>query len=220
MGDVRVWGPKSENLLLVGLTGGIASGKSEVVTELKGLGAKVIDADQVARDVTAPGSVVLERIVDEFGEGVLGPGGELDRAALSRVVFKDESNRRTLNSITHPAIFMDIVRRVAEFCEELGPRDVPVVVIDAALIVDAGVAEAFDLIVVITASEETRVRRLMDDRGMSAEEAVRRIDSQVDDSTRIEMADLVIGNNGTLDELRSRVGELWKEISREAFRRC
>ncbi|MHB8896568.1 MAG: dephospho-CoA kinase [Candidatus Geothermincolia bacterium] len=216
MGHSEVWGPAGERLLIVGLTGGIASGKTEVDNELERLGALVIDADKVARDVVEPGAPAYIAIVREFGNGVLDGTGAIDRPALAAIVFNDEDKRRILNGITHPAIFQEMIQRVREYADTRRPQDVPAVVLDAALIVDTGVTGVFDLLVVITADEEARVRRLVETRGMSEQDARSRLHSQVDDARRVEMADLTIVNDGTIDELRARVSETWGEIARRA----
>ncbi len=216
MGHSEVWGPAGDRLMVVGLTGGIASGKTEVARELGKLGALVIDADQVARDVTMPGTPVLRGLVDQFGGGILDKSGQLDRGELARLVFGDEKNLQLINGITHTAIFSEIMNRVTARAESLAVEDVPAVVVDAALIVDVGASAVFDLLVVVTAEVELRIARLTGDRGMSEEESRERITSQVLDSKRVEMADLVIENNGTLDDLRSRVGEVWREIERRS----
>ncbi len=213
MGHRELWGPAGDRLLVVGLTGGIASGKTEVALELRRLGALVIDADDVAREVTLPGGAAYGPLVQEFGEGILDPDGKLDRAALAALVFRDDEKRKTLNSITHPAIFSEIAHRVAEHAERLEPGDVHAAVVDAALIVDVGATAVFDMLVVVTSDEETRVDRMTADRGMAEEESRERIAAQIPDSERLARADLVIENDGTLLELRSRVGEVWSEIS-------
>lgn len=216
MGHCEVWGPAGDRLMIVGLTGGIASGKTEAARELERMGALVIDADIVARDVTVPGAVAYLAIEREFGESVLDASRQIDRAALGAIAFADEGKRQLLNSITHPAIFAEIVRRVGEYAECLGGTDVPAVVVDAALIVDVGASSVFDLLLVVTADEECRVERLTGDRGMSERESRDRICAQVPDSQRLEMADLVIENNATLGALRSRVAEAWLEIERRS----
>lgn len=216
MGHAEVWGRAGESLMVVALTGGIASGKTEVSRHLQRLGATVIDADLLARDVTAPGSPVLEAIAKEFGSGVIGRDGSLDRQALASEVFGDERSLKVLNSLTHPAIFSEMHRRVDEAARSLTPGTVPAVVIDAALIVDAGVSNIFDLVVVVTADAEKRVVRMAENRGMSEEEARSRIAAQVPDSKRLQMADIVIENDGTLEELRSSVEDAWRDIERRS----
>lgn len=203
-------------MLVVGLTGGIASGKTEVDRALEDLGATVIDADAVARDVVQPGLPAYEACIREFGEGILGHDACIDRGSLAALVFSDEEKRRLLNRITHPRIVAEIVRRVNEKAENLHPDDVPAVVIDAALIVDIGATAIFDLLLVVTASEEARVGRMLSERGMSEDEARSRIASQIPEDDRVEMADLVITNDGTIRELRQTVGRVWGEISEKA----
>jgi len=211
-----IWGPAAEGLLIVGLTGGIATGKTEVTSRLISLGAMVVDADRVARDVTLPGTEVYKRIVDEFGPEILDTNGGIDRPALAGKVFGNESRRRLLNSITHPAIFAEIIRRVQEYGERRGPGEVPAVVIDAALIVDVGASGMFDLIIVVTADEETRIRRLTGPRGMSEEDARGRVASQIADSGRLASGDIVIENKGSIDELEETVDSVWDEVARRA----
>jgi dephospho-CoA kinase len=218
LGHPEVWGPAGERLLIVGLTGGIASGKTEVDRELARLGAFVVDADQLARDVVLSGTAAHARLVSEFGDGILGPEGEIDRVALGAMVFGIPEKLQLLNSITHPAIFLEMIRRVTDHAEGLSPGEVPAAVLDAALIVDTGVTGVFDLLVVVTADGGVRVRRLVEMRQMDEDEARRRIVSQVPDSRRVEMADIVIENNGSLDELHARVGEVWTEIGLRAAR--
>ena len=216
MGHSEVWGPGGERLMVVGLTGGIASGKTEVAGELTRLGALVIDADEVAREVVAPGATAYGPLVKEFGEDILDDSGEIDRAALAALVFSDDSRRLVLNSITHPAIFTELVRRVNDHAEKLEPGAVPAVVVDAALLADVGASGIFDLMLVVCADDETRLRRLIDSRSMDAAEARSRISSQIPEEARRAVADIVIENDGTVIELRTRVGEVWSEIERRS----
>jgi dephospho-CoA kinase len=212
----EIWGPAADKILIAGLTGGIASGKTEVADELVRLGATVIDADEVTRQVNLPGTPTYKALLEHFGGGVLDEEGMIDRTALSRIVFSDESKRKLLNSITHPEIFRTIIEDVNRYAEGLRPGGVPAVVIDAALIVDVGVSSMFDLIVLVAADEEARLSRLLEMRGMSEEEGRARIASQVPDATRLESADFVIENNGSIEQLRSKVAEAWKEIERRS----
>lgn len=211
-----VWGPASEKLMIVGLTGGIASGKTEVAGELIKLGACVIDADEVAREVTIPGRKAYDQLVQNFGDCILDDSGKIDRAALADIVFTDTGKRKLVNSITHPAIFAEIARRLSDFAEKLEPGDVPAAVVDAALIVDIGASGVFDSLLVVTADEDTRVRRLAAQRGMSESDSRSRIASQVTDTERIKIADFVIENNGSLEQLRRTVRDIWQQIERKA----
>lgn len=216
MGHPDVWGPAGGRLLIVGLTGGIASGKSEVDRELERLGLPVVDADALARQVVEPGTPTYETLVRQFGDCVLDEHRCVDRAALASIVFGDEEKLVLLNSITHPAIFQEMMRRVAERAETLGDGEVPAIVLDAALIVDAGVTGVFDLIVVVIADEETRVRRMTSERGMAEAEARGRIAAQAPDSERQATADIVIENDSTIEELHRRVSEAFERIAERA----
>lgn len=218
MGHPEIWGPAGERLLIVGLTGGIASGKTEVDRELIHLGALVVDADQVARDVVGCGTPTYRRLLNEFGEGILGVDGEIDRAALAGMVFGKPEKLQLINGITHPAIFQEMLRLVSEYAEGLGPEKAPVAVLDAALIVDTGVSGVFDMLIVVTADEGLRVKRLVEMREMDEAEARSRIASQVPDARRVEMADMVIENNGSIEELRHGVSEAWEDIVGRARR--
>jgi dephospho-CoA kinase len=194
----------------VGLTGGIGSGKSEVSRLLAALGAVVVDSDLLAREAVQPGTPGLAAVVAEFGDAVLGADGSLDRPALGRVVFADPERRAALESIVHP-----YVRRRSAEVAAAAPPDA-VVVHDVPLLVEAGLADRYDLVVVVDVSEETQVRRLTTLRGMSGEDARARLSAQAPRTTRLAAADLVVENDGTLEELRPRVDELWAELSRRA----
>jgi dephospho-CoA kinase len=200
-------------VLLVGLTGGIASGKSVVAARLAGHGAVVVDADRIAREVVEPGTPALARIAEEFGPGVIAADGTLDRAALGAQVFSDPQKLALLNSITHPAIRELSQRRF----REAGEADPDAVVIyDVPLLTDARGAEEFDVVVVVSAPEDVRIERMVAHRGMSLEEATRRIRSQVPEEQRLALADIVIESGGTLDETLSRADEVWAELHQRA----
>jgi dephospho-CoA kinase len=195
-------------MLLVGLTGGIGSGKSTVAHLLEKLGAVVFDADVLAREVVAPGTPGHQAVVERFGANVLAPGGELDREALASIVFADPSARRDLEAIVHP----EVRRRFAEGSEEYRTTD-RVVVFSAPLLVETGMYTAFDVLLVVAASMETQIERLMRDRGMS-EAAIRaRIDAQAPAEAKAEVADVLIENVGTREELEERVAEVWNELA-------
>ncbi|EEP70809.1 conserved hypothetical protein [Micromonospora sp. ATCC 39149] len=192
-------------MLMVGLTGGIGSGKSAVAARLAGLGAVVIDSDRIAREVVAVGSAGLAEIVAAFGDTVLGPDGALDRAALGGVVFADEAARRRLEAITHPRVRA----RTAELAAAAAPD--AVVVNDVPLLVEVGLAPTYHLVVVVQTEVVTRLARLARDRGMTRAEAERRIAAQADDARRRAVADVVLRNDGTLDELHAEVDRLWRD---------
>jgi dephospho-CoA kinase len=192
-------------VLMVGLSGGIGSGKSAVAARLAELGAVVIDADRLAREVVAPGTEGLAEVVTAFGTGVLSVEGGLDRPAMGRLVFEDEAARRRLEAIIHPRVRA----RSAELVAAAAPD--AIVVNDVPLLVEAGLAAGFDLVVIVLADERTRVRRLVDTRGMTEADARSRIRAQASDEQRRAVADVVLDNDGTLAELRDKVDALWRD---------
>ena len=198
-------------MLLVGLTGGIGAGKSTVARLLSAHGALVIDADQVARDAIAPGTHGFEQVRDLLGDEVVGPEGELDRVAVARLIFGDEGKRRALESITHPEVF----RRLAETVQEHQGTD-RVVVFDAALLVETGFHEACDVVIVVTAPEEERVRRVMLARGMEEAEARSRIAAQAGAAELEAAADVILPNEGDLEHLAGRVEDVWAMLRARA----
>jgi dephospho-CoA kinase len=200
-------------VLRVGLTGGIGAGKSEVTRRLAELGAVIIDADLLAREVVGPGTSGLDEVVRHFGTGVLGSRSDLDRAALAARVFDDPGERQVLESIIHPR-----VRSLAAEIEAAADPDA-VVVHAIPLLVETGQAGAFDLVVVVEAPRPVRLGRLMRDRGMTEEQAQSRIDSQSSARQRVEAADVVIDNTGDLDALRARVDQVWNDLSLKAGNR-
>jgi dephospho-CoA kinase len=201
-------------VLRVGLTGGIASGKSEVSSRLAEHGAVVIDADRLAREVVGSGTPGLAEVVVAFGPALLDSTGALDRAALAEQVFGDDAARRRLEAIVHPR-----VRARAAEIEAATPDDA-VVVHDIPLLVETGQAGDFDVVVVVDCPPERQIERLMTCRGLTADEAGSRISAQVARKDRLAAADLVIGNTGTLAALRGAVDDLWAELSeRSAGRR-
>jgi len=189
----------------IGLTGGIGAGKTAVARRFAELGARVVDADALAREVVAAGTPGLAGVVAEFGPGVLGPDGELDRPALGRLVFGDEDRRARLNAIVHP-----LVRRRAAELVAAAPAGT-VVVQDVPLLVETGQADRYDLVVVVEAPAELRAERLARDRGMSPDEARSRMAAQATDDQRRAAADVVLVNDGDLDKLRAEVDRVWRE---------
>lgn len=194
----------------VGLTGGIASGKSTVSAMLADLGAVVIDADLLAREVVAAGTPGLAAVVAEFGDDLLTPEGELDRSAMARLVFGDESARKRLESIVHPLVF----ERIVELESRAGEHDV--VVHDIPLLAESGRADTFDAVIVVDAPQTHQVDRMTRDRGMDRADAEARIGSQTSRETRLAVATHVIDNSGTPEELRARVEAVWAELVEQA----
>lgn len=192
-------------VLKVGLTGGIGAGKSAVARRLARRGAVIIDADVLAREVVARGTDGLAEIVAAFGAGVLTAGGELDRPALAAEVFGDDATRRTLEKIIHPRVRA----RTAELVRS-APSDA-IVVNDVPLLVETGLAPSYHLVIVVEADRGQRIRRLVETRGMTAEQAEARIAAQAGDADRRSAADVVLTNDATLDALDARIDRLFRE---------
>jgi len=201
---------------LIGLTGGIASGKTAVARRLAEHGAIHIDADQLAREVVEPGTDGLAAIARRFGDGVLREDGSLDRAALGAIIFSDDQARLDLNAITHPAVGRLGKRLMAE-AAAANPH--AIVVYDVPLLIEARTQPdyyRFDLVVVVEADAETRVARMVTLRGMDEDDARRRVSSQSTDAERRAIADVIIDSNGTLDETLRQTDELWERVSQLA----
>ncbi|MDP5182907.1 dephospho-CoA kinase [Blastococcus sp. BMG 814] len=191
-------------MLRIGLTGGIGSGKSTVSGLLVERGAVLVDADRIAREVLEPGTPGLAAVVAEFGDGVLSADGSLDRAALAAIVFSDESARRRLDALVHPLVRQRSVELVAA-----APDDA-VLVNDVPLLVETGQAGSYDLVVVVAAERETRVARLVG-RGLAEADARARIAAQATDEQRRAVADVVLDNSGTPEQLAEQVDRFWAE---------
>lgn len=192
-------------MVRIGLTGGIGAGKSTVAGRLRELGATVIDADQVAREVVAPGSPGLAAVVEAFGPQVLLPDGHLDRPALGRIVFGDPERLARLNAIVHPLIGERTQALIA-----VTPPDA-VLVHDIPLLVENQLSAGFQLVIVVDAPEPERIRRLVRDRGMTEEEAVSRIRAQAGDAERRMVADVWIDNSGSPADTRAQVDACWRD---------
>ncbi|GAA1514688.1 dephospho-CoA kinase [Sphaerisporangium rubeum] len=193
-------------MLKVGLTGGIGSGKSEVAKRLGALGAVVIDADKIAREVVEPGTSGLALIVEEFGPEILRADGALDRERLGRIVFADPERLARLNAIVHPRVG----DRVAELQAE-APEDA-VVVYDVPLLAENGLASMYDVVIVVDAPDDVRVSRVVHHRGMSEDDALARIKAQATRDDRLKVADIVVPNDGPLADLDARTREVWQEL--------
>ena len=197
-------------MLRVGLTGGIGSGKSEVSRRLAEHGAVIIDADAIAREVVERGTPGLAAVVAEFGPEVLRPDGSLDRERLGSIVFADSGRRERLNAIVHPLVGA----RMRELAEQAPPG--AIVIHDVPLIAENDLAGAYDYVVVVDAPVEEQVRRLTALRGMTEDDARVRIAAQATRERRRAVADHVIDNSGTLDDLAAQVDALWAELTRRA----
>jgi dephospho-CoA kinase len=197
-------------MLLVGLTGGIGSGKSTFAALLAERGAQIVDADVLGHDAIKPGAPAWQSIVDQFGDEILAPGTmEVDRRRLGEIVFADEHKRAALNAIVHPEIF----RRIADELERVGNTD-SIVILDAALIVETGLESTCDVIAVVTSTAETRAERLRRTRAMTIEQITARMAAQVDSRTLLEKADIVVPNDGSLDDLVREADRVWADLAR------
>ncbi|MGW6582381.1 dephospho-CoA kinase [Streptomyces globisporus] len=197
-------------MLKVGLTGGIGAGKSEVSRLLVSYGAVLIDSDLIAREVVEPGTPGLAAVVEEFGPDVLTAEGTLDRPALGALVFADDGRRAALNAIVHP-----LVGARAAALERAAPEDA-VVVHDVPLLTENGLAPLYDLVVVVDASAETQLDRLVTLRGMTESDARARMAAQATREERRAVADLIVDNDGPREALEARVREVWDELARRA----
>lgn len=198
-------------MLLVGLTGGIGSGKSTVARLLERRGAVVFDADALAREAVEPGTPGHDAVVERFGANVLAPGGELDREALASIVFADPAARRDLEAIVHP----EVRRLFAEGCEAYRDDDV-VVVFSAPLLVETGMHTAFEVLVVVSTPVESQIERLLRDRGMREDSIRSRIGAQAPLEEKAAVADVIVDNEGTLEELEAQVDRLWNDLRTRA----
>ena len=193
-------------MLRVGLTGGIATGKSAVSALLAEHGAVVIDADLLAREVVRPGTTGLAEVVIAFGPDLVNAEGVLDRGALAKRVFADAAALKRLEGIIHPRVRA----RAAEI--EAQAADDALVVHDIPLLVETGQADQFDAVVVVDCSPELQTARLMSERGMSAEEAQARIAAQASREQRLAVADHVVNSDGSIEQLREAVDQLWRDL--------
>lgn len=201
--------------LIVGLTGGLASGKSTVGKILRSLGTEVVDADELARYVVEPGRTAYRRIVEEFGDGVLEPAGSeqaqlpaIDRAKLAARVFGDEDARKLLNRITHPEIARESAQRIAA----ASARGAVVVIYEAPLIVENNLYHGMDGVIVVDVPEELQIERAMRRSGLTREQAEARLRAQATRQARLAVASWVIDNSGGVDALRPQVEAVWTEL--------
>ncbi len=195
--------------MVLGITGGPATGKSLVTAEFRRLGALVLDADVLAREVLTPGRAEFRATIAAFGEAILNIDGTIDRPALGRLVFSDYARLAKLTAITHPAIIKEIRESLAKFRAE---EQAPVLVLDAPLLFEAGLAEDVDVIIVVFTDEALQVKRLMDRDGLERAGALRRVGSQMSLAEKKRRAHYLIDNNGTPEETLTEVRALYKML--------
>lgn len=200
--------PQDDTFVIVGLTGGIASGKSTVAQMLAELGARIIDADVIAREIVEPGEPAWKEIRVVFGEEVFRDDDSLDREALGNVVFGDPEARRKLESLTHPRI----AQRMMERAQQIRAQGHHWVIYDAALIVENGIHEWLDSLIVVAADRRVQLERVIERDTMSPEAALRRLNAQMPLEAKIAVADYVIDNNGSLDKTREQVERIYRQI--------
>lgn len=192
----------------IGLTGGIAAGKSMVSGLLAELGAWILDADAISREVVEPGTEGLKAVAAEFGEKVLLPDGTLDRRALGAEVFGDPQKLERLNGILHPIIKAEMLKRAAEI-EEQHPKDI--VIFDVPLLIESGWQDVADEVWLVSAPIEQRIRRIAMRDGLDEKQAMERISAQMTDEQKAKYADVIINNGGSIQELKERVTKLYAE---------
>jgi len=195
--------------VVIGLTGGIASGKSTVSAKLKELGAAVIDADLLARDVVRKGEIAYNRIVQCFGADISLPSGDINRKKLGNIVFSDKEKLALLNNITHP----EIIKRMKERIQELKAEGARVIVVDAAILIEMGLHKYVDSVWVVTVDRETQIKRLIERDKFEYREAENRINSQFTNEVRKKYADVVIDNSKPIEEVEKGLEELWNSIT-------
>lgn len=194
--------------MVIGLTGGIASGKSTVSAKLKELGAAVIDVDIVAREVVSKGEIAYNRIVQCFGEGILLPSGQINRKRLGGIVFSDKEKLALLNSITHP----EIISKVKDRIHQLKAEGSKVIVVDAAILIEMGLHKYVDSVWVVSVDRETQIKRLIERDRFDYKESENRVNSQFSNEIRRKYADVIIDNNKSVEEVGKRLEELWNNI--------
>jgi len=195
---------------IIGLTGNIACGKSTVASIFKELGATLIDADKVARDIVGKDKPALGKIINHFGNEILNKDGTLNREKLGRKVFNDKNQRQILNDITHPEIFKEINNLIEKYRSE-GQK---IVIIEAALIVEREkLIKIIDKLIVVSTSKDIQIKRLKDRDGFSKEQAILRINSQIPIEEKIKHADYVIHNDSDISNIKNQVETIWKDLS-------
>ena len=197
--------------LVVGVTGGIGSGKSAFIGFLAELGARIINADDIARNVVEPGTRGYKEIVEKFGKEILLPDQHIDRVRLGKIVFGSDAARKRLNDIIHPEVIDQMKKEAEAF--RLDKKGVPMLVMEIPLLFECGAQGIVDLTVVVTAEQDARLSRLKTTRNMSEEDALSRISSQLSDDEKMQLADVVIHNESTLDELKYKSAEFFNNYA-------
>jgi dephospho-CoA kinase len=206
-------------MLKVGLTGGIATGKSHVLSILKELGCDVIDADDLAHAAIAPGEPAYSEIVMTFGDGILASDKKIDRARLGRIVFADSDARARLNAIVHPRVFEAQKRWFDELALRRDDSEPVIAVIDAALLIETGSYQRYDCVVVVHCLPEIQLKRLMTRNNLSRDGALERIQSQMSSAEKLKYADFQIDTSGTFEETRRQVEELYTKLKQKSKER-
>jgi dephospho-CoA kinase len=196
--------------LVVGLTGGIATGKTTVAKMLQSLGAKVVSADDIVHELLQPGTAIYEKVVHEFGPEILTETGEIDRQRLADIVFRDSAKRALLESIIHPPV----LERLAEEANKFRNTAQGVLVLEVPLLIETSFVRQVDKVLVVTAEQATQVKRLQKRYGITREQAVLRIQSQLPMSEKVKYADWVIDTEGTMDDTRAQVENVWEIIQK------
>ena len=204
-------------MFVIGITGGIASGKSTLTELLKPQAAAVVDADEIAREIIAPGTGVFEIILERFGTGILDKEGVINRPELGRLIFGNKKDLAFIDDLTHPPIITKLRKKLRELNATVGPEDI--VLLRVPLMVEKGLTGLADLCVVVTANEETRIERMGKHRSLSETEARQRIDAQLTDSERVKWADIVVENNGDPEDLKKAAHRILKEVNRKVRER-
>ena len=192
--------------LVIGLTGGIATGKTTVAGMLKDLGARIISADDLIHDMLQPKSVIWSAVVEKFGEGILAPNGQIDRGKLADIVFEDEEKKKSLEAITHPPVIKHLTNEAKRFRKE----GEGILVLEVPLLIEAGCLGIVDKILVVSAEQETQIERLEKRYGIGREEAILRIRSQLPLSEKLKYADWVVNTEGTLEGTKKQVDKVWR----------
>ena len=198
--------------LLIGLTGGMGSGKSTAAGIFKKKGAHILDADKICRELVEPGQPALKEIQRQFGDSVLLPGGQLNRGELSRIVFDDPLQKKALEDILHPKVFEEEKKRYDSIQKEEGPV---LVFVDAALLIESGNYKNMHKNIVVTCSDDERIRRLLKRDSLTKEEILKRIQNQAPLSEKVKFADYVIDNNQSVEELELQADKIYEELAHQ-----